>query len=168
MIKHFILTLAVVVGASIAAKIVFAPGTAPFTHTESADPLLDAICDWETRGLRGQERVEAMGEASEFGICQIRASTMRLLGFDGTNRELIKEAWKPHRSRYWATMMLNKCRVEHRRRGHRSTKLNRAYCFNAGWRSKPGSSKQADQYARQILSDMAHADRIRQWEERMR
>lgn len=106
--------------------------------------IRDLICSWETRGIPELQRDDAIGDSSEIGRCQIKPKTARLIGYRGTNQNLLSIGWM---NRIWALEYVRYCA---RRRGNWAYAI--AKCYNGG---PNATTKSSYRYARQIASDYA-------------
>ena len=105
------------------------------------DLLLDVICSYETRGEKDPDSY--VGVAGEVGMCAVRISTARMVGFTGTGRDLMNR--KTNR-------MVAQDVLLHCARRVPNTAYRLAICFNAG----PWSPIRKSFYAKQIAATYAY------------
>lgn len=84
--------------------------------------VLAVICYYETEGER--DRLRALGDIDEMGLCQVRLQTARELGYRGSLKALLR----PRVNARYAALWLAKCQSL----GAAAIR-QQAMCYNEGW-----------------------------------
>lgn len=125
--------------------------SAPFPFPMPDHPILDLIARKETVHISEPFKDDAIGGNGEWGRYQIRPQTIsHLMGWSGSNQDIIKTLSNPYSSRILAWTLVWMCERKLIKTGERLTFYNTAYCYTAGLNSEIDSVPRKREYAKQV------------------